>query len=170
MLWILHFLGKAPSLPISHLPQLPQGQKGEGREERSERRRGELELEGGEKKGTGKAGSQHRAAAGVTSRALRHSDFAESPGASAGLHDGWTLNAAARLKLGSHSSISNKNPEVGMTHHKSTFHESHPGIIFSIICLLSARLLRRSKMCRVGAHPGQEARRPERSVRSADGP
>lgn len=76
---------------------------------------------------------------------------------SAGRHDGWRLNAAPRLKLGSHSSISNKNPEVGMTRDKSTIHQSHPRIIFSIIFLLRMRLLRRSEMCRGGARPDQEA-------------
>lgn len=77
--------------------------------------------------------------------APRHRDFADST-ASVGLCDRWRLNAATRLKVGSHSSISNKNLEVGMTHDKSSLHESHPRIIFSIICLLSVCLLRRSEM------------------------
>lgn len=110
----------------------------DGGEKKGGGRREERE-EGGEKRRSREAGSQCRAAAaatGVTPRALKCDDFADSPETSAGLHDGWRLNAAPRLKLGSHSSISNKNPEVGMTCDKSTIHQSHPGIIFSIICLL----------------------------------
>lgn len=103
------------------------------------------------------------------SRALRHGDFADTLGTSAGLPDWWRLNAATRSKLGSHSSICNKTPEVGMMRHKSTVHKSHPGVIFSIICLPSACLLRRSEMHSRDAGHGQEALRPD-GQRWADGP
>lgn len=76
----------------------------------------------------------------------RLSDFADTLGASAGPRAWGRLNAATRLKLGSHPSISNKKPEVGVTRDKSTVRESRPGVIFSIICLCSACLLRHSEM------------------------
>lgn len=106
----------------------------------------------------------------VPSWALRHRDFTDTLGTSAGLCDWWRLNVATRPKLGSHSSICNKTPDVGMTRRKSTLHESHPGVIFSIICLPSACLLRRSEMCSRDAHHGQEALRPEGSVLGSGAP
>lgn len=129
-----------PILPTTSLNSPKDRKEGEGK--------GEVEggagswswMEERREGGRREAGSQRRAAAaaatGVTPRALKCDDFADAPKTSAGLHDGWRLNAALRLKLGSHPSISNKNPEVGMTRDKSTIHQSHPGIIFSIICLL----------------------------------
>lgn len=110
-------------------------------------------------RGRGKKGRE-----GVLSRALRPRDFADTLGASTGLHDWWRLNADTTPKLGSHPSICNKTPEVGTRHHKSTVRESHRGVIFSIICWPDARLVRQSEKCSRDADRGQEALRHEWSV------
>lgn len=90
---------------------------------------------------------------------------AEAPGSqrgSAHWAGGERLNAAVGLKLGSHSSISNQNPEEGMTRDKSAT-QSPSGVIFPIIRLRSASLPPgMSRNVRQGFRPGQQAPRPGR--------
>lgn len=82
------------------------------------------------------------------------------PGASACLPDWRRLNTATRRKLGSHSSISNKNAEVGMTHDKSTVHESYSSNLFNYLLAqcVSPKTIR--KKCAVRPEPGQEVLEP----------
>lgn len=82
------------------------------------------------------------------------------PGASACLPDWRRLNTATRRKLGSHSSIFNKNAEVGMTHDKSTVHESYSSNLFNYLLAqcVSPKTIR--KKCAVRPEPGQEVLEP----------